>query len=776
MANIRNSISMTDRMTPTLRSIMKSMDSMMRVMQRLDKQSNNGKQSKAYRQAEKDIKRASNALIKMKNYTDMAGDAASKASSKYNRMGSSASAAANGMRALGTSSSMFLQSLASGVYLAEKLANVVGGIMSISDASRSQVARLGLYNTSEYTNEELYGQVFSTAMNTRSGLTDTADLANKILISGVYEGSGAAQAAIGTAGLINKALVAGGGTQEENQRALRQLTQGLASGVLQGDELRSIREQTPYFAQVLAEGLAQVDEKFAGIGIGDLKELGAQGELTADRIVKAMWAMQDEIDADFKQMPRTFGQAVTSLSNIWQYFLYMLSDTEGPLGRINSLIWEFVDYLQSPQGFELMNTVAAGIDIVASGLTWLMQQIGNFVVFLQDNANIAQAIFFALAAAAVIAAVSAIVAWVAAAWPILLIIALIGILVYVFLEAGYTMAEIVGFVSGVIMGAIAVIWDAIIILLAIIMWVLVIIAEAVVVLGAGIILIVQGIVQIILWAITTIYAVLVIIWDVIYTIAKGAWGVVKGAIVGIYALFVGLGEGVLGILWAIAKAIDWVFGSNLAGTVEGWMNGLAGSVADLNDALDPLGEFEDIGTQWTTSFETIGDMYSGSGEYDDWNITDKMADVWNGTGDIMGDIWDFGLGADAYLYEGLVDPSEWYNSGYEWGEGITNGIGDFALGLPTDSVFDINGLQDGVNINGGDLDSVGSIKGDVDISDEDIQLLRDMAARDYLLQVQSITPVANVTFGDVRETADVNKIVEVIENMVDEQMATALVS
>ena len=51
-----------------------------------------------------------------------------------------------------------------------------------------------------------------------------------------------------------------------------------------------------------------------------------------------------------------------------------------------------------------------------------------------------------------------------------------------------------------------------------------------------------------------------------------------------------------------------------------------------------------------------------------------------------------------------------------------------------------------------------------------------MTARDYLLQLQTITPVANVTYGDVRDTADVGKIVEVIEQMVDEQMATALVS
>ena len=71
MANIRNSISMTDRMTPTLRSILKAMDSTLRVMRDLDRASNNGAQSKAYKRAEKDIKRANNQLIKMGNYNQM---------------------------------------------------------------------------------------------------------------------------------------------------------------------------------------------------------------------------------------------------------------------------------------------------------------------------------------------------------------------------------------------------------------------------------------------------------------------------------------------------------------------------------------------------------------------------------------------------------------------------------------------------------------------------------------------------------------------------------
>ena len=62
-----------------------------------------------------------------------------------------------------------------------------------------------------------------------------------------------------------------------------------------------------------------------------------------------------------------------------------------------------------------------------------------------------------------------------------------------------------------------------------------------------------------------------------------------------------------------------------------------------------------------------------------------------------------------------------------------------------------------------------------DISDEDIQLLKDIAARDFLLNLQTVTPTANITFGDIHETADVNKILSVIEDMVEEQLATSLV-
>lgn len=768
MAVIRNSITMTDRMTPTLRAIMKSMDSTLRVMKNLDKAANSGQQSKAYKRAEKDIQRANNALKKMDNYTKMASKSAEGGTRAYRSMGSAIAGASAKARQLSTNTHHFVTSLASGVYLAQKLANVVGGIMTTADTSRSQVARLGLYNTSGYTNEQLYGQVFSTAMSTRSGLTETADLANKILISGVYSGANASQAAIGTAGLINKALVAGGGTAEENERALRQLTQGLASGALQGDELRSIREQTPYFAQLLAEGLAKVDKQFEGIGIGDLKELGANGELTAERIVKAMWKMQDEINEDFAAMPKTFGQAMTSLTNIWQYFLWMLSDADGPLGKINDRLWTFVDYLQSDQGLELLNAAATGINVVASVLAFAMDSLGQFVVFLQENSAVAQAIFLTLGAVAIAAAISTAAAWISATWPILLIIALVGVVIYMFLKAGYTAGEIVGAVAGFILATLAVIWDAVLYLVMLIIEIVAIIATAVVGLGAGIILIVQGIVQIIIWAVMAIITVFWFILTVIESVFLLGKAAVQTFVIGVVSMFYGLAQTVLGIMSLIAQGIDAVFGSDLASAVSGWSGSLEGKFTAFIQENDPSKTMGEIGQEWTDFGSGVANMFTS----DEFNLYGEMGNVVDGAGTAIGGIWDMVGTSEDFLSGYAIDPFAAYDTGNQWGQGVVDGLSGFSLGLPDNSVLDAFN-PDGVEVSGGYLDG---IKSDVNISDEDVQLMRDMAARDFLLQLQTITPVANVTFGDVRETADVNKIMDVIETMVEEQMATAMVS
>lgn len=753
MANIRNSISMQDRMTPVFRSIIRSMDSTLRVMQRVDQQANRGTTSRAYRAAERDIRRANNELIRMQNNIRRADSDARNASNSMRGMAS----AAGGV-------SFNLVNFSAALYLLKNITGVLDRMVDKADDARSAVARLGLFNESQYTPQELYGEVYRTALATRTGLQETGGLVNRTLMSGALTGPGSAQAAIDFAGLINKTMVAGGGTAEENQRALLQLSQGLSSGVLQGDELRSIREQAPYLMTMLTKGLGKIDDKFKDITMGQLKQLGADGELTSDRIIKAMFAMRDEIDNSFKQMPRTFDQAMTQMGSMWQYFLFLLYEGDGALAKLNRKLWEFVDWLQTPAGMELIEGIALAFSAMVDAILWGADRIADAYKFLSENSEILEAAFLTLGIVAAGAAIKAAVAWIIAAWPILLVIALIGVLIYALLQAGVTAGQIIGGIAGGLMFLAYLLYDIVI---------GAIMAVGIVVVGAGmlVILVLQGIVQVILWVITTIWAALVTIYNVLYTIVRGAWGVIKGAIVAIYALFVGLGQGVLGILYAIAAAIDWVFGSNLADTVGGWMDGLGQSVEDLNNALDPLGEFEGIGDQWKNSFGDLGDMYAGKGQFDDWNITDNMGDVWNGGTGMIEGIWNWGEGA-------MANPMDGWDMGYKWGEGIGDGLANMNLDFLDNMTRGSMGAYDfnDVNIRGGDLDSVGKINSDVEIKDEDLKLLRDMAARDFLLNLQSITPVANVKFGDVRETADVNKIWDTIQDMVEEQMATSLVT
>lgn len=761
MATIRNSISLQDRMTPVFRSIIKSMDSTLRVMRNLDRQANKGTQSKAYRTAERDIKRANNELIRMQNNLSRADKAAGKLATSTGRVSTNMSRMSSGGLNLGN--------LASGLYLLKNIANTMSGIMEIPDTMQAIQYRLDIYDTSAATGNQLFDAAYLAAQRSRSELASTANLASRILVSGATNGNGAE--AINLAELLNKASFLGGSSSGESQRALLQLSQALASGALQGDELRAIREQAPGLTDVLARGLSSMaergalPEKFIGTTMGDLKALGAEGELTAGRVIAAFKEMGTYVNETFEKSPKQFGQAVTGIANVWKRWLKLMSQGDNALAKINEKAWQLLEWFESTDGQVFMEGLAKGINFVVDAIMQFIDWIGQLINWfrnLENASNILQAVFIALATVAAAAAIYMAVKWIAAAWPVLLVIGLLAIVIYALLQCGVTANEIVGGICGAFVFWAYLIYD-------IVIGAIMLISEAILGVGMIVILVIQGIVQIILWVITTIWSALVTIYNVLYSIVKGAWGVIKGAIVGIYQLFVWLGQGVLGILYGIASAIDFIFGSNLAGTVGGWIDGLGKSVDDLNTALDPLGEFEDIGNQWSSSYGDLGDMYAGNGQYDDWNITDKMGDVWNGGTGMMGDLWNWGSGS-------MANPMDGWDTGYNFGSGIVDDIGNLDF---NGALGDMSNIEDmlnkGVDVGGGDLDSVGSIKSDVDISDQDIQLLRDIAAREFLLNLQTVTPQVTNNFGDVRETADVGQILDVIQDMVDEELATSLV-
>ena len=760
MANIRNSISMTDRMTPTFRSILRAMDSTLRVMKNLDKQSNNGVLSKAYQRAEKDIQRANNQIIQMRNHALLAADGADQVSDAWNNVSKSV---AKSRASLGS----MLSSLAGGIYTIKTGLQGITKLTTTADSTISDVAKLSLFNTSESSDTQVYGQVYKTAQASRADLSGTAGLAQRIMLSDVYQGEGATSSAIDLAGTINKAMALGGGTSEENNRAILQLSQALSSGILQGDELRSLREQAPYLTKVLTEGLANVDDKFIGTTIGDLKELGAEGELTSDVVIKALQSMSDQIDETFQSSaPKTFSGAMTSMSNTVQLFISALSQADGPLGRLNQALWDFSSWLATPQGFEALTpliTVANlavmafqalgwAIQFVGSNFSWIAPIFGTILTLIAAY-NAYLAISKAITTATSIAqGIGAVIAYAKAKADEKAALAAAAKGSSAAASAAVMMTEAAATASATAAqhGMNAALWACPL------TWIIV----AIVVL-IGLIFLIVGIINkvtgssvsavgIIVGAITTaaafIWNLFLGILDLVLGVFGAAWNyisqfvnffanVFKDPIGSVIHLFGEFADTVLGVVETIASALDKVFGSDMAGTVADWRASLSATV------------------------EAAANKY-GNGKYEQvmehvsWTTEDLGMDRW-----AYGDAWD---------------------TGYDFGAGLENSFS----GLGNDFNMDdyMQGLEPlEAEIAGGNLDSIGEIDedvtvSDVDISDEDIRLLRDMAARDYLLQLQTITPVANVTFGDVKETADVNKILDVIEHMVEEQMATSLVS
>lgn len=112
---------------------------------------------------------------------------------------------------------------------------------------------------------------------------------------------------LGITDTISQALVVGGASAQEASAVMTQFSQALASGVLQGDEFRSMAEAAPQYLDKLAEVMKIPREQ--------LKKMASDGKLTAKAVIDATRQMSDYFGDKFKQMPMTVGRAMTVIGN-----------------------------------------------------------------------------------------------------------------------------------------------------------------------------------------------------------------------------------------------------------------------------------------------------------------------------------------------------------------------------------------------------------------------------------------------------------------------------
>jgi len=197
------------------------------------------------------------------------------------------------------------------------------------------------------------------ARRSRNSIEDVGGTFARLTIASQEIGASQAQVARVTETLSKSMTIAGASTQEA-QAALIQFGQALASGVLQGDELRSIRENAPLVAKAIADEF--------GITIGQLKEYGAEGKITADRVFAAIYKASASVDAAFNKTQITIGNAFTNLRTSLTQFIGEIDKAYGVSASIaNALNTISTAIANGDRGFKALAASAAVFMTVVGG-------------------------------------------------------------------------------------------------------------------------------------------------------------------------------------------------------------------------------------------------------------------------------------------------------------------------------------------------------------------------------------------------------------------------
>ncbi len=583
----------------------------------------------------------------------------------------------------GTNEANSLMQTIKGAVAAYATIQTLSAALNLSDQLTITAARMNLMNDGLQTTQDLQNMIYLSAERARGSYQATADAVSKLgLMAG--DAFSSSEEIIAFMEQVNKQFTIAGTEAAGIDAAMLQLTQAMGSGVLRGEEYNSILEQAPNIIQAIAD--------YMEVPKGQLKDMAAEGQITADIVKAAMFAAADETNAKFESMPKTFSQIWTSFQNTalmaFQPVLQRMNEianSEAFQNKVNGAI----EALSVVAGIalEIFDLLVGVAGVVADNWSWLSPIIygvaGALAVYtaalLVNNAiqaiNTMQKRIAAIQAvahgASITAEMTATTGLTAAqlsfnaalyacpiVWIIILIIALIALF--------YAAVAAVNKFAGTSVSATGIICGAFMVALASI-----------------------GNIFVALW--NLVVDVFVLIYNLVATVANFIGNVFTDPIGAVCRLFFDLVDIVLGILQALASAIDAIFGSNLAGSVQGWRDSLGGWVDDT------FGKGDEIMAKMNAD-----DMKLGRFEY--------------------GEAWDagysFGEGIDQSIAN--FDPSSLFDTNVPGADDYAN-LGNYGSG--------IGGIGSGVDDIAG---NTGKIADSMDITEEDLKYLRDIAEQEAI--------------------------------------------
>ena len=576
----------------------------------------------------------------------------------------------------------------------------VGKALNISDELVQTTSRLNMMNDGVQTTAELVNMVYAAAQDARGSFSQMADVVARFG-NNAKDAFSSSEEVVAFADLIQKQMTIAGASTQEAANAELQLSQALGSGVLRGDELNSIFEQAPNLIQNIAD--------YLDVPIGKIREMAADGELSADVVKAAIFSAADDINSKFNEMPMTWGQMWQSMQNT------ALIAFQPVLQRLNDLANSeaFQTFIQG--AIEAMATLA-------NILLNIFELVGTVGGFIADNWSVISPIIYGvIAALAVYAAYLGIVKGIeiasAAATAIhsVAMSAKIGVMAAL---TGQTMAA-----TAAQMGYNGALYACPVV-----------------------------------WIIVLIIALIAVIMAVCSAIAKmtgianSGFGVITGGVNVVIQFFKNLGLTVANIALGIGNAIAALASNmmtafhNAICSVQSWFYNLLSTalsvIEGICSALNklPFVEFDYSGIS-SAADDYAAKASEAAGNKEDYQ---SISDAFN-EGFTTFDAFQDGWASDAF------------NAGAAWGDGVADKVSNFSLSdvfgqtdIPNVGDY-TSGFSDAIANSGvGDSignidDNTGKIKDSLEVSEDELKYLRDIAEQESINRFTTAEVTINQT-------------------------------
>ena len=584
-----------------------------------------------------------------------------------------------------------------------RLNNIAG--MTMGDSAYtydSSGNKTGYSDLAKNFTQDAMDKMYIAAQNSRSSYSGMMNNVSKTmtLASGAFDNN--IDKAIRFQEVMGKAFSISGASAAEMSTSMYQLTQALGSGVLQGDELRSVREGASLAYQEIekfAQGVLNTNES--------LKDLASEGKITSEMVVEAVLNMGNSVDQVFALTKYRFSDVWNQIKSAgeraFQPVVQMLTD----------MLNEAVDNGLIQKAENLFNNVAKVVMIVfkviSNVVDWISEHWDKLKHVIIGGLILIGSYMLVTGAISAASAIMSAMAWATTHWQLLLVVMAIAMIIYAFILFKQGVIDATTF-AGMALLALAAI------MFLIFGW-QVALVFAVIALVVMFFDVVSGIVA---FLGSIIIDIILIVWNMFVSVINLIIGSILWAGATVYNIFAGVVNACLQVLWSATEpfigVIEWIlnacnggfnsFGgavANLIGQVISWFLSLGKVVTKIIDAI--------FGTDWTGGLESLQDKVLAWGKTKDESITiDRNApelpriDATNA----------FNTGTTTFDYAELINPLEAYDAGHDWGSGISDSVNSWASKWQNtnDNSAKQNGLLDNIgNTLGLDFSSLGSFPG-----------------------------------------------------------------